>query len=622
MNNTRSILALGLAVLMLIGLVVFLSIDLGDDGRDGVGRASPELPVQAESGEFEAVRAPDPEIQRSERQVAEEQELAEPPAKDIEDVRLFGEVRVEDTGQPVSSGTVELEFLRRRLEDSDGRVLNELELATLTLQDLDWERQLDLAEAAKAEIGADGRFEIQLPKGCTPTSYRVEPADEVDGPRIGMVDEYLMSGFLETEGDLRLEVLEGERRLDLEVKGGLYVDATVVDDVTGLGVSGALLIVHKGWGFEDWAANTDPLGKGHVAGIDPEEVLNRHWTRWRLTAMHEGYVGTTAEFPFDPEEPGLEGIELRITRGTVVAGRVVDSKGEGVAGAYLQLVIHEAESLPLMSEGMAASPHSYSDCISARSKDDGAFQFPAVLASGSGELRAGKRHARFVDAESLQLDLSRDQENLLVHLELATQLRVRAVYADGSSPASKEFRILLHHPERGWHDSLFFDEDSLIMSAARGESYDVHAFAPSPNPETDSRDYRGRRRLLVPLEEVEDEVFTVTLEPYEPVDPLGFVEGASFSSFNTKAFYMHRLVLTFKDAESGRVLEKASIRVNFGSMGQLGGQLTERGQFAIGLPPKPRTITLEVEGFKKRVLDLDPGLGPSSTLEVSMTSTD
>lgn len=218
---------------------------------------------------------------------------------------------------PAASG--ERYFVRGRLVDRLGapRAGVELQVADWAASDLEFDvvpaemvgmRSPDEAKKLPSwRTGADGRFEIPLPRGR-------------DGS-LRLVDQELV--FAGSPPYLRSK--KGDQDLgDLRVLRAAVI-AGVVQDAGGAPVAD----VKVGGGLGDFMfrgdrqATTDAQGRFRLAGLRPG--------KWLLRTASSRFLPTMLEVEL-AEEQTREDVVLVVKPGQAIAGQVVDERGVGVAG--------------------------------------------------------------------------------------------------------------------------------------------------------------------------------------------------------------------------------------------------------------------------------------------------
>jgi len=148
---------------------------------------------------------------------------------------------------------------------------------------------------------------------------------------------------------MTLDIQAGDtEECDVALREGVQLTGRVVDGATGAPIAGAR--IGEGWTLHR-AVTTDDDGDYELRGAGSAG-------RGQIRCEANGYVAQVVNGEL--EGPKAR-IEFRMQPGTRVTGRIVDRKGDAVAGAYVQAF------------GYAFADYSYHDLIAARTDADGRF---------------------------------------------------------------------------------------------------------------------------------------------------------------------------------------------------------------------------------------------------------
>jgi RNA polymerase sigma-70 factor (ECF subfamily) len=181
------------------------------------------------------------------------------------------------------------------------------------------------------------------------------------------------------------------RDVTLRLAGGCALRGRVVDDDTGVGVGGARVVL-RGCRYDDlprslrWGAETTSAADGTFALDDlPQGQAYALW------AMRDGFAacrdGFTALGPYAAFTPGgTRTVELRMTHGGIVRGRVLRPDGSPVEGAVVDALSRRGRDIVEISGATLSAA-------------DGSFRLP---------VRIGRAMVRATAAGMEQRDLPKD----------------------------------------------------------------------------------------------------------------------------------------------------------------------------------------------------------------------
>jgi len=222
-----------------------------------------------------------------------------------------GFLRQERTGLEVVAGET-MDDLRVILEPGatvTGRVLDALgnPLSDARVSIVRDRMDFSISGGASASTDADGVYRMP---GVPPGERSLEA--EHDGHQRQVRD---------------LTVVVGENRLDFRLQAGASVSGRVVDE-GGAPVAGALVSASaagSGPTFRADGETTDDAGAFQLEGLSPGS--------YNVTARMEGYAATTLEEPVEITGGPVQGVEVVLSRGAVVTGRLLGAELEELAGA-------------------------------------------------------------------------------------------------------------------------------------------------------------------------------------------------------------------------------------------------------------------------------------------------
>jgi protocatechuate 3,4-dioxygenase beta subunit len=194
-----------------------------------------------------------------------------------------------------------------------------------------------------------------------------------------------------------LEVfMEGPTTRDVRLLPGARIAGRVMAEATGAPVAG--LDVKLSWSAESRAERTDPDGRFDFSELEPG--------RYQLVARQAAAVATTGPITLALAETRAD-LVLVLTRGLVLAGRVLDPGGRGVEDAHLE-----------------ARPADAPEAAPARARTDatGRYLFEGLL-PGIHELTAGAQGRRPARASARLTADVRDLD-LVLRPEVAVRGRV------------------------------------------------------------------------------------------------------------------------------------------------------------------------------------------------------
>jgi protocatechuate 3,4-dioxygenase beta subunit len=213
-----------------------------------------------------------------------------------------------------------------------------------------------------------------------------------------------------------LEVLmEGATTRDVRLVPGARIAGRVVAEATGRPAAG--VEVALSWSAESRVERSDPDGRFDFSELEPGH--------YQLVARQAALVGTTAPIPVALAETRAD-LVLVLARGLVLAGRVLDPGGRGVADGRL-------EERPATAAGAP---------IRTRTDSTGRYLFEGLL-PGIHEVTAGAEGRRPTQASAR---LSGDVRDLDLVLHPAVVVRGRVVTRAGDPVAGAQVVASLRGP--------------------------------------------------------------------------------------------------------------------------------------------------------------------------------
>ncbi len=219
-----------------------------------------------------------------------------------------------------------------------------------------------------------------------------------------------------TEGDryggpIRLRLADTTEPVTITIKRGGTVEVQVSDGSTGgKRVAGAEVELRS---TLTWTAKTDADGVARIKGVGPT------WAPLAVRAT--GYAPAALMVHTSGDADTVDKFAMTVSRGALVAGRVVDDAGKPVAGARV-VPTSASEPLPVVDprrDGVVSGPK-------------GEFEIP-VVAAGTWRLTAS--HGASAPVTSVPLTVDGAHPRTGVELVLSVGAVVRGVVKDGKGAA-------------------------------------------------------------------------------------------------------------------------------------------------------------------------------------------
>lgn len=187
--------------------------------------------------------------------------------------------------------------------------------------------ETDFAEDVDLEVRAEEGY-VALARARTDAAGTVRFA----GLRPGKVYVNVLGAAFQGQFVSTVLVPAEEKRLEIPVVRGAVTRGIVRDASTGHPIAGAVVSRDPGWLS---CVRTDANGRFELASIHSAAGL-RYWVQARGWAPAQGEVafGASAE------------VEIRLSRGAVVTGRVLGANGEPMAGSHGFLAAAERAAAP------------------------------------------------------------------------------------------------------------------------------------------------------------------------------------------------------------------------------------------------------------------------------------
>lgn len=196
------------------------------------------------------------------------------------------------------------------VQDSDGHAIEGVSISSSISEEQQFDQPC-VSVRMEEKTDAQGHWRWgNVPRGIERLWFNVSHPDFADG------------GF-EMPGDLKLDDLRAERAV-MVLNKGIAVTGRVTD-MAGKPVAGAKLLAGEDYYARDW---TQTDGAGHFE-FPHLRTLNRSFL---LTVQAPGYTPQRRELP---SENGLAPADFFLEPAKVLIGRVVDSAGKPVEGAYV-----------------------------------------------------------------------------------------------------------------------------------------------------------------------------------------------------------------------------------------------------------------------------------------------
>lgn len=207
--------------------------------------------------------------------------------------------------------------------------------------------------------GADGSFRIADLEGGRSFSLRISRFGYVpaDAPGVEAPTAAPLRIELRPARSLELRVLDPERR----PVAGAQISQVEVQE-TGIGAS-----ISSSWSASG-LGETDEEGRAVLSELEPGEL--------RLLVQAQGYRPAELNGLRIPEEGESEPLEISLETGVALEGRVLDGRGEPVAGAHLRVFPSETVQQP-------------GPMLSAMTREDGQYRFDGM---GAGKHRVEAEH--------------------------------------------------------------------------------------------------------------------------------------------------------------------------------------------------------------------------------------
>ncbi|MBV8762687.1 MAG: sigma-70 family RNA polymerase sigma factor [Deltaproteobacteria bacterium] len=225
-------------------------------------------------------------------------------------------------------------------------------------------------------------------------------------------------------GPARLRLSDAPEPVTLRMRKGGTLEVAVTDRASGAPVQGADVELRSWLSSMTWNATTDARGIATLAGIGAGMSP--------LVVRAKGYAQVARMFETAGNPDTVEHVALSLVGGAPLAGRVVDDKGKGVAGARV-VAMNASEPMPVRDP--------YRDA--AVSGADGTFSFPTVEA---GTWRLVASAPDFAPTTSTPIALDGEHAHSSVELRLVGGAIVRGIVKDraGRPVAAADVTVVVH----------------------------------------------------------------------------------------------------------------------------------------------------------------------------------
>lgn len=429
---------------------------------------------------------------------------------------------------------------------------------------------------------ADGNFDSYIATSVTLTAdgtYSGPIVQRADFITWRANDEEQWFGFAPGRRllDPPLEVVRGDRTLDIEVARGRVITGVVVDTRSGLPVDGARVSANRWRWFDSGLANdTGADGRFVIAGIDDTSLPSGGPAV--LEVAHPRYLDR-AEPIVAPADGERLDLRLELEPGLLVSGTLVDEHGAPVASAHFSLTV---------GSGSPRAPAPYVAVAGTTSDADGRFAFSVVTPGPVIEVCYGS----YSVPEQTHVEEVQGRAAIELHLQAASgnQTEIRALDPDGER--IPDFTWYMRSAEGAW---LRSDRQQGQWCCLRtGDAVTVVVLAQQDQP---ARLLRGERTFVSAptLDGIDVATEAVTLDDLPPE----VLRASAFNVLDRQWSATYDIELIDPDGSPFR----GQVRFDW----LIGGYLTqsiESGHFLLSLPPGHQVHRLTAAGYAPVVLDL------------------
>jgi uncharacterized GH25 family protein len=316
---------------------------------------------------------------------------------------------------------------------------------------------------------------------------------EVKGLREG---SYLLSAGAKGYFSLKSKLVEvsekGERVFNLTLEQGSSIAGRVLDTagnpIAAAVVRPSVAIPNGGWNQEisslvnslrDLNAQTDAEGRYRLEG------LSAH-TGYSVAASHRDYASSTVEGLNLGAKESLEDVELKLTRGGTVKGRVLDENGAGIPGANVSANLERPPGEDQPQFFFANQGGS-----SATTDREGGYTL-AHLAAGSYGLRAQAKDRMSATRGQVTVAEERTLEGIDITLGAGEVLSGRVVDGDGNAIAGATIQVFDRDSAQGRSDA----EGRFTLKGLKAGRFSVNVSKSGFEPQNLQLEVPGKETLF------------------------------------------------------------------------------------------------------------------------------
>lgn len=410
-------------------------------------------------------------------------------------------------------------------------------------------------------LDARGGCSLRVARGARIERVRVEPP-AATGMRFVALEREL--GQLAHDG----------MTIELEVRAGAVVAGRVVDAHDGQALAGVRVHLDDEYDEGD-ALTTDATGSFRRGGL--VDAFDESPDQVSLRIEHPSYVPFRTVVALPAPLHANETVELRLERGVVLAGRVVDATGEPVANATVELRRREGK----LGDGVyALSAHAHSSTA-----DDGRFSCSAIPPGAAVEIRA---FASAWQGVCSTIDARVDRDDIVLRLPRSTVVDIRATSEGGEVLPLSAWHLVWRDPILGWRASTSNTRVSRRFSVATGTEVEFAAWDASRLQSATRR--CGRGRLVAVGDESRS---TVVMRPIRVEPP---EVDLTLDAASAGGAVLHLRLLDARGQPAS--VDSVTMRINRGSVSTWG-EFTAAGK-RIYLEPGSHVLAIRALGYRSR----------------------